>query len=77
MGGIGTYFGVPTVDLRLHDLGHEAGLRLRAMIDGEQRESGIVRLPCSLVVRDSCGAPGGDTTVGEGAYGAASSPDSS
>jgi len=66
-----------TVDLRLHDLGHEAGLRLRAMIDGEQRESGIVRLPCNLVVRDSCGAPGGDTTVGEGAYGAASSPDSS
>ncbi len=42
-----------TVDLQLHELGRQAGLRLRAMIDGE-RESGIVRLPCRLVVRASC-----------------------
>jgi LacI family transcriptional regulator len=44
-----------TVDLNLHTLGQLAGTRLLAMIDGEQA-SGIVRLPCSLVVRESCGA---------------------
>jgi len=63
-----------TVDLRLHDLGHETGLRLRAMIDGEQA-SGIVRLPCSLVVRDSCGAPMGDMALPEEAHGDATSID--
>ena len=44
-----------TVDLNLHDLGREAARRLLAMIAGEQ-PSGVVRLPCSLVVRTSCGA---------------------
>ncbi len=48
-----------TVDMRLHDLGCLAGQRLRAMIDGEW-EFGVVRLPCHLVVRDSCGALSGD-----------------
>jgi len=42
-----------TVDMQLYDLGRVSGLRLRAMIDGE-REAGVVRLPCRLVVRDSC-----------------------
>ncbi len=46
-----------TVDMLLHELGRVAGLRLRAMIDGG-RESGVVRLPCHLVVRDSCGVSG-------------------
>ena len=53
-----------TVDMLLHDLGRAAGLRLRAMIDGK-RESGVVRLPCRLVVRDSCGARTADTTEGK------------
>jgi len=45
-----------TVDMNLHELGRQAGLRLLQMIDGHERPSGIVRLPCSLVTRDSCGA---------------------
>ncbi len=54
-----------TVDMQLHDLGHLAGLRLRAMIDGE-REYGVVRLPCRLVTRASCGAaPTGEGRPGE------------
>jgi LacI family transcriptional regulator len=44
-----------TVDMNLHDLGREAARRLLARVDGA-RESGIVRLPCSLVVRASSGA---------------------
>ena len=44
-----------TVDLNLHDLGKLAGTRLLQMIDG-QRATGIERVPCSLVVRESCGA---------------------
>ncbi len=45
-----------TVDLNLHDLGCLAGTKLLSMIAGE-RESGLVWVPCRLVVRDSCGAP--------------------
>jgi LacI family transcriptional regulator len=44
-----------TVDMQIHELGLRAGRRMLAMINGE-RESGIVRLPCRLVVRESCGA---------------------
>jgi LacI family transcriptional regulator len=44
-----------TVDMNMHALGQQAGSRLLAMINGE-KESGILRLPCSLVVRESCGA---------------------
>lgn len=44
-----------TIDMNLRELGRQAGLRLLAMIDGET-ESGVVRLPCRLVVRQSCGA---------------------
>jgi LacI family transcriptional regulator len=45
-----------TVDMNLHDLGRLAGTRLLAMIDGE-KDAGIVRTPCRLVVRASCGRP--------------------
>ncbi len=44
-----------TVDLKLHEIGREAGRNLLAMIDGEPR-AGIIRTPCHLVVRESCGA---------------------
>lgn len=44
-----------SVDMELHELGRLAGTRLLNMIDGD-KERGIVRLPCRLVVRDSCGA---------------------
>ena len=45
-----------TVDMNLHELGRQAGLRLLDMIDGKDQQRGVVRLPCSLVVRESCGA---------------------
>lgn len=44
-----------TVDMNLHTLGKIAGTKLLELIDGK-REAGIVRLPSSLVVRNSCGA---------------------
>ncbi|GCE31577.1 LacI family transcriptional regulator [Dictyobacter alpinus] len=44
-----------TVDLNLHELGKLAGTRLLQMIDG-QRPTGIERVPCSLVVRESSAA---------------------
>lgn len=43
-----------SVDMNLHELGRQAGLRLLGQIDG-RREAGVQRLPCQLVVRDSCG----------------------
>ena len=45
-----------TIDMNLHTLGQEAGTRLLAMIEEKDQQSGLIRLPCSLVVRDSCGA---------------------
>ena len=45
-----------TVDMNLHELGRCAGQRLLDMIDGTDPARGVVRLPCSLVVRESCGA---------------------
>jgi len=45
-----------TIDMNLKELGREAGRRLIALIAGE-RHTGVHRLPCSLVVRASCGAP--------------------
>ncbi len=39
-----------TVDMQIYELGLRAGRRMPAMINGE-RESGIVWLPCRLVVR--------------------------
>jgi LacI family transcriptional regulator len=44
-----------SVDMNLEALGREAGERLIAMIAGE-RFSGVLRLPCTLEVRESCGA---------------------
>jgi LacI family transcriptional regulator len=48
-----------TVDMNLKDLGREAGLTLLKLVDREAIEPGIRKLPCRLVVRDSCGAPPG------------------
>ena len=44
-----------SVDMNLEALGREAGESLLAMIAGK-RSAGVRRLPCSLVVRGSCGA---------------------
>lgn len=44
-----------TIDMNLKALGREAGLRLIDLIGGA-RLTGVRRLPCSLVVRESCGA---------------------
>jgi LacI family transcriptional regulator len=44
-----------TIDMNLSALGREAGLRLIRMIAGEPMR-GIHRLPCSLIIRASCGA---------------------
>lgn len=41
-----------TVDMNLHDLGRAAAERLLAQLEGAT-ESGLVRLPCSLIVRES------------------------
>jgi LacI family transcriptional regulator len=49
---------ITTVDMNLHELGRQAGLRLLDMIDGA-RPSGVECLPCRLVVRQSCGAATG------------------
>jgi LacI family transcriptional regulator len=46
---------ITTVDMNLQELGRQAGLRLTAMIDGTAGK-GVLRLPCRLVVRQSCGA---------------------
>jgi LacI family transcriptional regulator len=47
-----------SVDMNLEELGREAGRRLLKLIAGEKLH-GVDRLPCSLVVRDSCGARAG------------------
>ncbi len=44
-----------SIDMNLSGLGREAGQRLVNMIAGE-RLSGVRRLACRLVVRDSCGS---------------------
>ncbi len=43
-----------TVDMNMRELGRQAGRQLLAMIGGE-KQAGIMRLPCSLIIRDSCG----------------------
>ena len=43
-----------SIDMNLKALGREAGEQLIAMISGERR-SGVRRLPCTLVIRQSCG----------------------
>lgn len=44
-----------SVDMNLVELGREAGRRMLSLIAGK-RPAGVERLPCSLVVRQSCGA---------------------
>jgi len=44
-----------SIDMNLHELARQAGLRLLEMIDGKRLKGGVVRLPCSLVMRESCG----------------------
>ena len=44
-----------TIDMNLRQLGEEAGRRLIELIDGAPL-TGLRRMPCSLVVRESCGA---------------------
>jgi LacI family transcriptional regulator len=44
-----------SVDMNLKALGREAGLTILALAEGRAVEPGIRKLPCSLVVRQSCG----------------------
>lgn len=44
-----------SVDMNLRELGREAGARMLEMISGKELH-GVQRLPCTLVVRESCGA---------------------
>ncbi|WEX08193.1 LacI family DNA-binding transcriptional regulator [Chelativorans sp. AA-79] len=44
-----------TVDMNLKALGREAGLTVLALAEGRPAEPGIRKLPCQLVVRESCG----------------------
>jgi LacI family transcriptional regulator len=44
-----------SVDMNLEALGREAGASLMEMMGGRALK-GVRRLPCSLVIRDSCGA---------------------
>lgn len=44
-----------TIDMNLRALGREAGLTVLSMTEGEDVEPGIRRMPCALVVRQSCG----------------------
>ncbi|HTN62645.1 MAG TPA: LacI family transcriptional regulator, partial [Devosia sp.] len=43
------------VDMNLKALGKQAGLTVLAMAEGQAVEPGIRKLPCQLVVRQSCG----------------------
>ncbi len=47
-----------SVDMNLKDLGRRAGMSLLDRIAGKKLH-GVERLPCTLVVRGSCGANGG------------------
>lgn len=44
-----------TVDMNLKELGREAGRLILALSEGRPVEPGVRRLPCRLVVRQSCG----------------------
>lgn len=43
-----------TVEMNLKDLGREAGRLVMEMSNGKPVEPGLRRLPCDLVIRDSC-----------------------
>ncbi|MCJ9672504.1 MULTISPECIES: LacI family DNA-binding transcriptional regulator [unclassified Neorhizobium] len=44
-----------TVDMELKELGRQAGLTVLALAEGRSVEPGVRKLPCRLVVRQSCG----------------------
>ncbi|OHV78635.1 LacI family DNA-binding transcriptional regulator [Ensifer sp. LCM 4579] len=44
-----------TVDMNLKELGREAGLMVLSLAEGRTVEPGLRKLPCKLVVRQSCG----------------------
>ena len=44
-----------SVDMNLKELGREAGRRLIDLIAGKEFR-GVRRVPCTLVIRESCGA---------------------
>lgn len=44
-----------TVDMELKELGRQAGMTVLALAEGKPVEPGIRKLPCRLVVRQSCG----------------------
>ncbi|MDX8525803.1 LacI family DNA-binding transcriptional regulator [Mesorhizobium sp. MSK_1335] len=48
-----------SVDMNLASLGREAGLALLSLVGGQPAAPGIRKLPCRLVVRQSCGRPPG------------------
>ncbi|CDX39546.1 LacI family transcriptional regulator [Mesorhizobium sp. SOD10] len=48
-----------SVDMNLSTLGREAGLALLSLVGGQWAAPGIRKLPCRLVVRQSCGSPPG------------------
>jgi LacI family transcriptional regulator len=50
-----------TVDMNLKELGRAAGLTVLALAEGKAVEPGVRRLPCKLIVRQSCGGDGGGT----------------
>jgi LacI family transcriptional regulator, galactose operon repressor len=52
-----------SVDMNLDALGREAGASLLEMM-ARGRLAGVRRLPCSLVIRDSCGVPRRDERQG-------------
>lgn len=47
--------GLTTIDMNMRELGRQAALKLLDLIEGKPHQ-GVQRLPCSLVVRASCGA---------------------
>jgi len=44
-----------SIDMGLRELGREAGLTVLALAEGKPVEPGVRKLPCRLVVRQSCG----------------------
>jgi len=47
-----------SVDMNLKELGRQAGLTVLALAEGKPLEPGLRKLPCRLVVRQSCGGGG-------------------
>ncbi len=49
-----------SIDMNLKELGREAGLTVLALAEGNMIEPGLRKLPCRLVVRQSCGGGTGE-----------------